>query len=594
MNQLSANSSASCMSKRRRNEKGQCAMARELTVRIAGEAGQGIQSAGEALCRAVRHAGLHLFAHKDYMSRIRGGDNYFQVRIAEQPVQCPREQCDIIIALNPNSASAHAASVGEDGMLIADASEGSIEAGGTRLVDFPLRKTAESVTGSTRAANSIAAGVICRVSGVPEGSLEHGLRAVFAGRNEELVDKNLRAARTAYKMASSCPSPGISLEKSDAGSRLLIDGNQALALGAIRAGCTFYSAYPMTPSTSIMNTMAHFAQRYGLVVEQAEDEIAAINMVLGAWFAGARAMTASSGAGIALMSEGISLAGMTETPVVVVDAQRPAPATGFPTRTEQADLNMAIHSGHGEFVRAVYAPGCIEQAFALAVKAFNMADKYQMPAIILTDQFLADSIRDTAVPDVDAVQVERHVIDKEPSGDIKDYKRYTITESGISPRAVPSWIHDAIYADSDEHTEEGHITEDAAVRTQMVGKRLTTKLIGLSGEIEEPEAYNLDGADLVLVGFGSTRGVMREACDRVLDASVGSVHLSQVWPFPSTALYEMLEHAPKIMTVENNATGQLEDLITWKTRLYVAGAIRKFDGRPFTVDELMRRIREKV
>ena len=290
------------------------------------------------------------------------------------------------------------------------------------------------------------------------------------------------------------------------------------------------------------------------------------------------------------MVEGLSLAGMTETPIVAVDAQRPAPATGFPTRTEQADLDYLIHAGHGEFARVIFSPGTIEQAFYLTVKAFNLAEKYQVPVLIMTDQHLAESYRNIPMLDPGKATVKRFVISKEESKKVADYKRYAFSPSGVSPRAIPSWIDDVIYADSDEHTEEGHITEEAGVRTRMVEKRFYRKMAGLSKELEKPTAYNLKGAKTVLIGFGSTYGVIKEAVSEMKRNKIGFVHLSQVWPFPAKDIVRLLKGAKKTITVENNAAGQLARLIRRETGMKIDKSILKFDGRPFDLDFLLQRI----
>jgi len=305
-------------------------------------------------------------------------------------------------------------------------------------------------------------------------------------------------------------------------------------------------------------------------------------------------MAATSGGGFALMAEGLSLAGMTETPIVVVDAQRPAPATGFPTRTEQADLDFIIHAGHGEFARVIFAPGTAEEAFYLTVKAFNLAEKYQIPVLIMTDQHLAESYRNIEKFDLNKAKARRYIISKEVSPKITNYKRYQLTESGISPLAVPSWINDVIYADSDEHTEEGHITEDAQIRVKMVEKRFYKKMAGLSGEMEKPTVYNIKDAEVLLIGFGSTYGAMREASDVMKEKKIGFIHLSQVWPFPAAEITDLLKDSKRAITVENNAAGQLARLIRRETGIKVEKSILKFDGRPFDLDYLMQRVREAV
>jgi len=278
----------------------------------------------------------------------------------------------------------------------------------------------------------------------------------------------------------------------------------------------------------------------------------------------------------------------------MVDAQRPGPATGFPTRTEQADLDFVISAGHGEFARVVYSPGSAQQAYFITIKAFNIAEKYQIPVLILTDQHLQDSITDIPALDQGTAAIERFIISKEESANITSYKRYALTDSGISPRAIPSWIQDVIYVDSDEHDESGHITEDAAMRKQMVQKRLHKKLHGLLNELEQPTSFNIDDAQVILLGFGSTLGILQEAAQALEKRKVGFVHLSQVWPFPSDEMLKLLSNARMIISIENNAQGQLARLLRRETGIKVSKSILKYDGRPFDVDSVIEIIKPEL
>jgi 2-oxoglutarate ferredoxin oxidoreductase subunit alpha len=565
-------------------------MKNELTIKITGEAGQGMQTIGAALCQMFKNAGFHIFANQDYMSRIRGGNNFFQLRISDKPLYTLRQKSDITIALDKASVALHKSSMTDGGVLVLDRKKFTITEEGNAFFDIPFYDIAIRTGGSEIFINSVACGIIAGMIDVELRSVEHVMEATFAGKSEEIIRKNKEAARAGYDFVRNNFKQDTFRIKAGAikdKGTLVMNGNDAIALGAIRAGCKFYSAYPMSPSTTIMNVIAQYAQKFHIIVEQAEDEIAAANMVIGASFAGVRSMTATSGGGFALMTEGLSLAAMTETPIVVVVAQRPAPATGFPTRTAQADLEFVLHAGHGEFARVVYAPGTIEEAFYVTIKAFNIAEKYQIPVFIMTDQHLADSYRNIETFDLDKGKVQRYIISKDDSKNIKNYKRYQFTESGISPRAIPSWIEDVIYADSDEHTEEGHITEDADIGRKMVEKRFYKKLLGISQEIERPAAYKLGGADVVLLGFGSTYGVMKEVCDVADDRKIGFIHLSQVWPFPASEMIALLKDAKKVLTVENNAGGQLARLLRRETGLQADGSVLKFDGRPFDLDYLI-------
>lgn len=571
-------------------------MAHEITIKITGEAGQGMQTIGAALCQMFKNAGCHIFANQDFMSRIRGGNNFFQLRISDKPLFTLRQKSDITIALDKASVALHRLHIADGGILILDRKQFNITEEDAVFFDIPFYDIATSTGGSKIFINSVSCGAIAGITGIEFRYVDQAMGVTFAGKSDEILRKNKDAARSGYdfvrnnfKLDTFRVTTGAIKDTRT----LIMNGNDAVALGAIRAGCKFYSAYPMSPSTGIMEVIARYAKNFHIVVEQAEDEIGAINMIIGASFAGVRSMTATSGGGFALMTEGLSLAAMTETPIVVVIVQRPAPATGFPTRTAQADLELVLHAGHGEFARVVYAPGTIEEAFSLTIKAFNIAEKYQIPVFIMTDQHLADSYRDVETFGLNKEKVQRHIISKEDSKKIKHYKRYQFTESGVSPRAVPSWIEDVIYADSDEHTEEGHITEDADIGRKMVEKRLYKKFSGLSQEIEKPDAYKLEGADIVLLGFGSTYGVMKEVSDTATDKNIGFVHLSQVWPFPSSEMVALLKDAARVFTVENNAGGQLARLLRRETGFQVRGSLLKYDGRPFDLDDILNRIKKE-
>ncbi len=565
----------------------------ELTIKIAGDAGQGMQTISTVLAKAFKKAGLHIFVNQDFMSRIRGGNNFSQLRVSGNPLFAPREKSDIIVSMDKESVKLHKSFVADKGIMILDRQKSGITDNDPAYFDAPFYDMAKKTGGSELYANSAACGILAGITRLDFRHIEGALKEAFGDKSADVIKINIDTARLGYDFAKNNYKPEMFAMKEGApNGNLLMNGNEAIALGAIRAGCKFYSAYPMSPSTSIMENISRYAKDFNIIVEQAEDEIAAINMIIGASFAGVRSMCATSGGGFALMVEGLSLAGMLETPIVAVDAQRPAPATGFPTRTEQADLDFIIHAGHGEFARAVFAPGTVEQAFYLTVKAFNLAEKYQIPVIIMTDQHLADSLRDIGAFDMDKAKVERHIVSKEDSKKITGYKRYQLTKSGISPMAVPSWIEDVIYADSDEHTEEGHITEDAHIRISMVEKRLYKKMELLSQEVEEPASYNVESADTILVGFGSTYGVMKETCDAIPRRKAGFVHLPQVWPFPSRYLAALLKGDKNIFTVENNAGAQLAGLIRRCTGIEANGSILKYDGRPFDVDFLVNRVSE--
>jgi len=361
-------------------------------------------------------------------------------------------------------------------------------------------------------------------------------------------------------------------------------------MGIIASDCKLYTAYPMTPSSSILEVLAEYENKTGIVIEQAEDEIAALNMVLGASYAGIRAMTGTSGGGFSLMVEALSLAGMTETPAVILVGQRPGPATGLPTRTEQGELEFVSHAGHGEFPRVVLAPGNLEECFFLTAQAFNLAEKYQVPVLILTDQYLADLYGNVGTLELERVRIERgKIITGTP-----EYRRYELTADGISPRAFPGKCPGVVIADSDEHTEDGHLTENLGVRTQMVQKRLK-KNDGLLRECLPPEFYGSYKENIVLC-WGSNYGVCLDAVNALQKKGrkVSLAYFKQVWPLNGEILTPILSQYRNLILVENNATGQFARLLRGETSIHIERKILKYSGLPYYLDELVELLEAQI
>jgi len=568
----------------------------DLTLKIGGEAGQGMQTIGHVLSKTFARGGFHLFANQDYMSRIRGGHNFFQIRVKEEPVSALSEEVDILIALDEATVEIHRPELKEKGVIIFDGEHIDISGQPPHLLSVPLERLAREEGGNKLFSNSVAVGAALGVLDYEFHILAQVLREVFGRRGEETVQNNIKAARAGYDFTrenykNSQLSP-LELGKSD--KKMLISGNEALSLGAMAAGCKFMAAYPMTPSTGIITYLAGKAREFGLVAEQAEDEIAAINMAIGASFAGVRAMVATSGGGFSLMVEALGLVGMTETPLVIIEAQRPGPSTGLPTRTAQADLEFVLHASQGEFPRAIFAPATAEDAFWSVVKAFNVAEKYQVPVIIMSDQHLADSYRTCHKFDLRKVKIERGIISDAELTKIKDYRRHRFTPSGISPRAFPSQKGRIVITDSDEHDEDGHLTEDLEMGKKMVQKRLK-KIEALATEIEPPQVYPHENAQIILIGWGSTYGALREAVDILIDqgVNVSLMHFQEIWPFPTQFVTSILSKAKQSFCVENNATGQLARIIRAETGRKVTGKILKFDGRPFSSQYIITELKKK-
>ena len=571
----------------------------DFNFMIGGEAGQGVQSMGYILAKALAKGGYSVLASQDYESRIRGGHNFFAVRAGDGPVHAVADEVQLLIALNEETIRLHKEELTEDGLILYDGEREKTAAVELALVHVPFERLAVERAGNRIMGNTVALGAALRLVHFDFEVLAAVLRKTFGKKGGEVAEKNVDAARAGYDFLQDRdpPSFGYRLAPVGASRRMVINGGEAVALGALAAGCKFVSGYPMTPSTGILQYFAGQAEACNVVFEQAEDEIAALNMVLGASYAGVRAMTATSGGGFSLMVESLSLAGMTETPAVIVLGQRVGPATGFPTRTEQGELEFAIHAGHGMFPRVVFAPGTVEEAFNLTVKAFNLAEQYQVPVILLTDTYLSDTYA-TAELDLARVTVKRgDFLSEEEVYTLGKYRytRYKLTPSGVSPRVIPGQAAALVVTDSDEHTEDGHITESAEVRRQMVQKRLT-KMRGLRKEMGAPHAYGPEEAETVLVGWGSTYGAVREAVDRLNNATtaVRMIHLSEIWPFPRTAFTAAMQGAHRLIVVESNATGQMAHLIRAETGVDATGTILRYDGRPLTPAYIVTKFQEEV
>lgn len=570
----------------------------DYSIKIGGEAGQGIQTIGDTLAKVFSRAGYHVFSHQDYESRIRGGHNFFQIRFSDRPVMSSKEKIDILVALDRESIVFHEKEISENGRIIYDSASLKEKHEGPQFLGIPFVSLAVEHGGNKIMANTVATGAVLGMLGIELDKLFLIIKDTFSKKGEEVIKANINSAQSGYdhaiKQCKECSFSSASLSTP----KMLIAGIEAIGLGAIASGCKFYSAYPMTPSTGIMNYIAGKEEEYGIIVEQVEDEISAINMALGASFAGVRSMTGTSGGGFALMVEGLSLAGIIEIPIVIALGQRPGPATGLPTRTEQADLNFALYSAHGEFPRVIFAPGTPEQAFYLTNKAFDIAEKYQIPVIIIFDTYLSDSQWTYEGLDLSKVKFTDYRIRGDAFKSLSEYRRYADTESGISPLGVPGDSKHLVVIDSDEHDEEGHIIEDAATRIKMVNKRLFKKMPHLMQEIVPPFFYGNDKPDIVITGWGSTYGVMKEAVDVMSkDHNISMLHFSEIYPFPSTDKFDylnILNNAKLTICIENNATGQFSRLMRAETGYEFKARINKYDGRPFLLEEIIGEINVQI
>ncbi|MFH1371926.1 MAG: 2-oxoacid:acceptor oxidoreductase subunit alpha [Planctomycetota bacterium] len=561
-----------------------------VSIVLCGQAGMGIQTVEAILTRMLKLAGYNVFATKEYMSRVRGGNNSTQIRVCSRPVTAFIGRTDILIPLSKgaidhvrNRISAGTVVIGESELLADEAHSGPF-----KFIDAPFTKIATDL-GNKIYSNVVAVGLLAGLLGMEPADISRYVKQFFSKKTADVVEKNVQAAEAGFRLAEDLAKKAdVSHDISpDAGVKkhILLSGGDAVGLGAIAGGCNFISSYPMSPSTAVLTFLAKNGRDFGIVAEQAEDEIAAMNMAIGAWYSGARAMVTTSGGGFALMVEGLSLAGMLESPMVIHLAQRPGPATGLPTRSEQADLELALYAGHGEFPRILFAPGTLEQAFYLTARAFNLADKYQVPVFILTDQYFVDSYYNTAGFDLSDVKVEKHFVKT-----AADYRRYEITKNGISPRGIPGFGQGLVCVDSDEHDIEGHITEDLQLRTKMVDKRLR-KLQSAKKDMLPPELFPKRKYRNLVVCWGSTYNIVKEAIGLLDRDDTSLLHYSQVYPL-HTKTTDYLAKARKIVAVESNATAQFAKLIKLHTGVDIKNRILKYSGLSFAVEEVAEKLKK--
>ncbi len=529
-------------------------------IAISGEAGQGIKTSGDLLAKSLFRTGYYIHGDKSYHSRIRGGEYISRVRVSEEPCYTMVETPDLVVSLSSEITNSMEESFKESTIILADEGDKNLKG---NVLQFDFKKIAKEI-GNVVTMNVLIVSSILNLMDVPIDIPKEILKKKFA-KKEDALNMNLKALKVGYGINLGIKKPGLQKKRRDG--MVVLTGNEAAGLGAISAGCKFLSAYPMTPGSGVMIYLANKAKKYGIVVEQAEDEIAAINMAIGASFAGARAMVTTSGGGFALMEEGVSLAGMTETPLVIADAQRPGPATGLPTRTGQEDFFLTLKSGHGEFARYIVAPRTSKEAFELMEKAFYMADKYQIPTFFLMSQQLTDSEMTVVQPESNKDYNERFIIDDAD----ENYKRFHLTESGVSPRAIPGGKA-IVKVDSDEHDEEGRITEDLKIRVQMVDKRVKKEREVLN-DINPPLKFNMD-SDVILIGWGDSWGAIDEVCR---NNKLGYMHFNELYPIKEDFLNEL--RGKRLISVEGNLTGHFAEYLRSLTG-YEIEHIGKYDGRP--------------
>lgn len=561
----------------------------EVNLRIAGAAGQGIQTAADVLGRALTRSGLCVYLYNDAESRIRGGLNFCHLRVAPELRQGVVTRCDLLIALTPQAVQEHTQALGPDGWMLCPQRLPHAQRAAVDIEELAGK------AGSPKTVAMVSAAAVACWLGISRETLASVISEMFSSGTPAL-ESNRRAVELGFDAARQHPLPcSLRLPADGPAGRYWLSGAEAAALGAVAGGVRFVAGYPMSPATGTLAALAQWAADANLVVEQAEDEIAAINMLAGASYAGARAMTATSGGGFCLMTEGVSLLGMIEAPAVILLAQRPGPATGLPTRTAQGDLRLALHAGHGFFPRIILAPRDVADGFLVTARAFDLAERFQVPVIVLTDQLLQDAQASVEPFSYGSLPTRRYFLTREELEALPAYQRYAVTESGISPMAAPGASRHTVVVDSDEHDPDGHLTEVPALALHMAQKRLR-KAATLARELDPPLPVIGDPRQgPLVVSFGSTHATLAEARQKLVAAGrpFAWIHLDQLWPLPS-ALRPLLRETPRLLTVENNVGSELSGLLAQVGLREPDGAIQRMDGRPFAVDELEARLREAL
>lgn len=571
-----------------------------LTWKIGGEAGYGIMSTGVIFSRIFTKKGYFVIDNNEYPSLIRGGHNTYTVRVSSNQIFSIDKDINILVALNQETLTLHQEEVTYGGYIIYDEDVCDIKdikraRKDINYIMVPFSKIVSELGAPKVMINNISLGASVALLNYDMEILKNVIKDSFSRKGTKIVDLNIRSSELGYKyVKEKIKTASYELEIVNPVGKMLLTGNDAVFLGAVRAGCKFYAAYPMTPSSSILHSFASAEGDYNIVTKHAEDEIAVINMAIGASFAGARSMVATSGGGFSLMNEGLSSAAMTETPIVIVLCQRPAPATGLPTWTEQGDMLFAVHASHGEFLRVVIAPGDPEECFYLTGKAFNLADKYQIPVIIMLDKYLSESHFSYEKFDFKKITVDRGELLTAIKNKSGEYKRYSDTEDGISQRVIIGIENGIHIANSDEHNEKGFSEEDAYNRKIMVDKRFR-KIKKLIEEIPPPKIYGPADAEITIWSWGSCKGPILEAMSILnqKEKKVNLVHFTFLYPFDYESIAGVIEESNKNVVVENNKTSQLSKIIMMNTGHKIKNKILKYSGRQFLPGEIISGI-EKI
>ncbi len=558
---------------------------------VGGQAGQGIKATGLTLAKIATRSGKHVYTYTGFPSLIRGGHNFTQVSVSKTSVSGPSLKNDFLIALDQKTISLHASELGKGKGLLYDSDRKydlSLVEKETALYPVPLSKFAKEAGGSELLSNTVALGAAVYLLSGELGILKDLLKEQFGHKGDEIVNSNIQAAQKGYDFAvenfKDKQIPVLTKEENIA-PKIVANGTDAVAMGAIAAGLQFAAIYPMSPISNILAVLAKYQEKYGFIYKQPEDELSAINMSLGASFAGARVMTATSGGGFALMSEGYGLAGITETPIVIVEGMRPGPATGLPTWSGQGDLRFVLHAAQGDFPRIVLAAGDAEESFHLAMQAFNLAEKYQTAVVLLIDKNICEDDQSITPFDASSYEVNRGKMLFEKSD---NYERYKLEEDGVSTRTVPG-VGNYFIGNSDEHNPVGIDSEETEDANSQMRKRMKKLETCKSQDMQPPKLYGPENADITVVSWGSNKGSILEAMKQL--PNVNYLHISWLNPFPDEAVKQVLSKARHIVNVECNYSAALAGLIREKTGIEIADHLLKYDGRPIFPEEIVEKMK---
>ena len=577
-------------------------MRQSFSIGIGGAAGQGVATPGDIFAKIFSRRGLHLNAYNAYQSIIRGGHTFLTVRTGPDKIPTTDGRLDLLIPLNQDTVDRHLRLLSAGGACLynADAIKPGAAADGVQMCALPVSKLAD-ISRNKVAQNTLAIGAGLSLMGVGFAALESVLEEQFRKKDRAVIDENISLARAGYDYATQNFKPfAWALPMTDA-RYAVVSGNTAMAMGGAAAGVKFYAAYPMSPATGVLHWMAEHARKAEIMVRQVEDEIGVINMAIGAAHAGVRSMCATSGGGFALMSEGLGLSAQAEIPVVVIDCQRAGPSTGVPTKTEQGDLWQMLGAAFGDYPRVIAAPLDIADCFTLMPEIFDVTDRFQCPGIVLCDLLLAEGRLsvDPAVLNFNPPVDRGELITSNGTGEHEPYLRYKITPSGVSPRVIPGLPGYTHVVSSDEHDEDGVLISDAytnhAKRRAMMEKRMR-KMEGVAASIAAPKLLGPADAEVTLIGWGSTYGVIDEACELLREAGISANHLPIRWlvPLHGDAIVEMLRGAKRTIIVENNFSGQFARYLRSETSFVASGHIRKYDGEPFFPQQIVDAVKEQL